>query len=89
MFNKKPFWYMLMAGAIGLYLIVLTGFYFIPNTALIGAVLIGLLVLHASEIPHAKRIALPKGISARTTVIKTMLFGFTWWLPLKKGVIDR
>ncbi|MCU0844975.1 MAG: hypothetical protein MUC76_08630 [Spirochaetes bacterium] len=89
MIGKKAFWYMLMAGAIGLYLLVLAGFYFIPDTAVVGAVLVGILVLHASEIPHAGRIARPKGISMRTAAVKTMLFGFTWWLPLKKGIIDR
>lgn len=89
MLDKKFFWHTLMAGAIGLYILVLAGFYFIPNTVLVGAVLAGLLVLHASEIPHAGRIARPRGIGMRTAAIKTMLFGFTWWLPLKKGIIDR
>jgi len=89
MLDSKAFWHFLMAGAIGLYLLVLAGLYLLPSTILASAVLVGLLVLHASEIPHAKRIALPKGISARTTVIKTMLFGFTWWLPLKNGVLEK
>ncbi len=89
MFDSKAFWYFLMAGAIGLYLIVLAGFYFITNTALMAAVLAGILLLHASEIPHARRIARPKGVSTRTTAAKTMLFGFTWWLPLKKGILNR
>jgi hypothetical protein len=29
------------------------------------------------------------GISTGTTVLKTLLFGFTWWLPVKMGVIDK
>jgi hypothetical protein len=28
------------------------------------------------------------GISTDTTVLKTLLFGFTWWLSVKMGVLE-
>jgi hypothetical protein len=39
--------------------------------------------------PHIKKIADGKGVSGRTAFIKTILFGFTWWLALKKGIIEK
>jgi hypothetical protein len=28
------------------------------------------------------------GISTDKAVLKTLLFGFTWWLPMKMGVLE-
>lgn len=38
-----------------------------------------------TSIPIGKK----AGISTGTSIIKTILFGFTWWYPLKKGYIKE
>lgn len=48
-----------------------------------------LLALHAAELPIALPLAREKGVPAGMAVLKNLLFGFTWWLPLKRGVIQR
>ena len=44
-----------------------------------------LLALHALELPVAFAKLRGKGISPFQTVTKTLVYGFTWWLPLSKG----
>lgn len=29
------------------------------------------------------------GVSIGTSILKTILFGLTWWYPLKKGIIKK
>jgi hypothetical protein len=38
-----------------------------------------------TSIPIGKK----AGISTGTTVLKTLVFGFTWWLPVKMGILDK
>ena len=89
--NSKGFWYFLMAGAIGLWIVVLLAAILVPSISMIAWIFfIGLVTLHALEFPFAsKKISGRKGIPARNAFIKTMLFGFTWWLALKKGIIEK
>lgn len=89
--DSKGFWYALMAGAIGLWITVLLAAILVPVISMIAwAVFIGLVALHALEFPlAAKKISDRKGISALTAFIKTLLFGFTWWLALEKGIIEK
>ena len=89
--NSKGFWYFLMANAIGLWIMVLLAAILVPSISMIAwIVFIALLALHIVEFPLAsKKILDRKGISARTAFIKTLLFGFTWWLALKKGIIEK
>jgi uncharacterized protein YhhL (DUF1145 family) len=37
------------------------------------------------SIPIGKKAGIPTG----TTVLNTLLFGFTWWLPVKMGVLNK
>ena len=89
--NSKGFWYALMAGAIGLWIVVILVAILVPSISIIAwVVFIALAVLHILEFPLAsKKIADVKGISGSTAFIKTVLFGFTWWLALKKGIVDK
>ena len=91
MLTHKGFWYFLMAGSIGLFLLialvgygVLTGY---PGTTT--GVLAAYLLLHIAEIPHGIRVGRTRGIPAGTAAVKTFLYGFTWWLPLKWGVVQK
>lgn len=89
--NSKVFWYFLMAGAIGLWVAVLIAAILVPSVSMIAwIVFIALAALHVLEFPLvAKEISDNKGISGRTSFIKTILFGFTWWLALKKCIIEK
>ena len=90
--NSRLFWYLLMIGSIVLYgLSVLLGRYLFPDSYLLSRIFfIGLLIVHILEIPIASlKIGREKKIPDSMTVMKTILYGFTWWLPLKKGIIDK
>ena len=89
--NPKIFWYALMAGAIGLWITVILVAILFPSISMIAWIIfIALAALHLLEFPLAsKEISSAKGISGRTAFIKTILFGFTWWLALRKGIFDK
>ncbi|RMI35348.1 hypothetical protein [Nocardia stercoris] len=38
---------------------------------------------HAAQIPAALRVAEPLGHSRRRVVVSTMIYGATWWRPLR------
>jgi hypothetical protein len=89
--RSQGFWYALMAGAIGLWITVILAAILVPSISMFAKIVfIGLVALHAAEFPlAAKKISARKGISGRTAFIKTMLFGFTWWLALKMDIIEK
>ena len=92
MIQNKRFWYFLMFGAIVLYaLSILLGRYLFPGDLLMSHIFfIGLVVLHIVEIPAVSlKIGREKGLPSMIVVMNTLLYGFTWWLPLKKGIIDK
>ena len=83
---------MLMFGSIVLYgLSIVLGRYLFPDSYLLSRIFfIGLLLIHILEIPIVSlKIGREKKVPDSMTIIKTILFGFTWWLPLKKGIIDK
>jgi hypothetical protein len=89
MTEKRGFWRAMQVGAVLLYVLILVTGYTIhqPKSAWI---LIGLLaLLHLSEIRTALAVGQEKGLSVGYSILMNMLFGFTWWVPLKKGVIER
>ncbi len=90
--NSRLFWYLLMIGSIVLYaLSIALGRYLFPDSLLLSRIFfIGLLIVHILEIPLVSlKIGREKKIPDSMTIIKTILYGFTWWLPLKKGIIDK
>jgi hypothetical protein len=44
---------------------------------------------HPLELALSLRIGKRAGLSVFRTVLKTLAFGFTWWVPLKLGVIKK
>ncbi len=50
---------------------------------------LGVLALHLFEL----RITLPwirqKNLNSLPVVLKTLLFGFTWWVPFRQGVFQE
>ena len=52
-------------------------------------VLLGWAILHPLELATSLPIGKERGLTPEQIFIKTMLFGFTWWLPLKLGVFEK
>ena len=83
--GEQRIWYGLQAGLVGFWLMVplvgLLGFhvpFLVPFAALIFAA-------HVLEIPLAMNKLRDKKLPAGKVILKTLVFGFTWWLPLSKG----
>ncbi len=76
---------MLMIGVIGLWIISVVLGYHMKAWGLF----IGLIVVHIAELPFALKIGKGNGLSVQTVVTKTMIYGFTWWVAIKKGIIDK
>jgi hypothetical protein len=89
--QAKFFWYFLMTGAIVLWVAsIIAGHLLFPDNELLAWSLFAALVaIHASEIKKCLALCGPYGLSKRFVVVKTLLFGFTWWVPLKRGIIER
>jgi hypothetical protein len=94
MFKNKMFWYScMMPGALAGWLFTVYGFLFPMQDETIKMVWIIVACTwgfgHPLELIFSIPIGKAKGIPVKTTVLKTLAFGFTWWLPLKIGVIDK
>ena len=89
--SKRAFWYILMTGAVVLWLgSVALGLYLSSKGNSYGWLLFGtLVVIHALEIKMCLTLGKRYELSNSLVVTKTMVFGFTWWVPLKRGIIDR
>jgi hypothetical protein len=90
--NSKYFWYGMMAGSIALFwAAMLLGTRLFGNDPFMSRIFfLGLLAVHALEIPLVSlKIGKEKQIPIGMIILKTLLYGFTWWLPLKKGLIER
>jgi hypothetical protein len=44
---------------------------------------------HTLELILSIPISKKDGINTHTAVLKTLLFGFTWWLPVNVGVLEK
>ncbi|MBN1533855.1 MAG: hypothetical protein JXA20_14385 [Spirochaetes bacterium] len=91
MTSSKAFWFFLQGGSIALFLAAAAlGHLFHPEWGpMAWGFLIFLVVLHLGESPVGLKIGRSKGLSAPRSLVKTWLFGFTWWLPLKRGVLEK
>jgi hypothetical protein len=90
MTKSRVFWYFLQAGSIFLFAAAIgIGCAGAVNPAVSWVLFAGLLALHLAEIPVARRKLAGKNLSAARIAVKTTLFGFTWWLPVQSGVLDR
>ncbi len=90
MTKSRGFWYFLEAGAIFLFVAAVgIGCAGMVSPPVSWIVFAGLLALHLGEIPTARRRLAGKNLSAARIIVKTTLFGFTWRLPVERGVLDR
>jgi len=84
--NGKPFWI-----AQNLALLVLYGAASVLcSTGQSGHLVVLLatvvLVAHVLEIPVAFKVLKDRKPAALRVILGTFLFGFTWWLPAKRGI---
>lgn len=84
--NTKPFWLAQNLALLGLYAAAAS----LCSQGQCGhwAVWLAALVLaaHALEIPLAFQQLKPQAPAPLRVVLGTLLFGFTWWLPAKRGI---
>ena len=88
--NSRLFWYMMMIGALALWVIaVLLGFYLFGDYDLLRWLPFCLLiVLHAVEVPIILKRNRVKALQPPRIALMTFVFGFTWWVPYEKGILD-
>lgn len=84
--NGKPFWLLQNLVLLGLYATaaVLLG---LGQSGHFVVLLAGvILVAHVLELPLAFRVLKPRNPAPLRVFLGTFLFGFTWWLPAKRGI---
>lgn len=89
--RARRFWIALMAGGVvSWFLVILIGCLLFPDEPLKAAIPFAAeFLIHVAEIPYGIRLGRARGLSAARSGLKTFVFGFTWWLPMKRGIIDR
>jgi hypothetical protein len=86
MFKTKAFWLPVTSLVAVFWLAVLAQFFVEQpreRLQLIGAVI---LVAHLLELPLAFRALSGRGASPLRVALLTTVFGFTWWLPARRGI---
>lgn len=86
MIDNKNFWLIINAGALvlhaaGVYFYVTQGF-----TSSIAQLWGLIIIIHILEIPLAFLAVRERRIAWSLTMINTLLFGFTWWVPARRGL---
>lgn len=91
MFKTKKFWQRAMIIVVVSWIfLILFGFVFTTGISMLAKVITALLfVIHASQLYITFKIGNDKDISPAMVVIKTLLFGLTWWVPVKIGVFEK
>jgi hypothetical protein len=88
--TKKPaFWMLLQASTILLYILLIVGGYVLKMPVLGWGLYAALFILHVFELKTALQVGRNKGLSTLRVVVKNLIFGFTWWVPLKQGIVKK
>lgn len=87
--HSKKLWYGMMGSVLLGWLFVFGGALF-PLCGILKTAWLFLIVIYSVVHPLELLISMPigkkAGYSMEKTVLGTLLFGFTWWLPVKLGV---
>jgi hypothetical protein len=90
MLKSRGFWYLMMAGAVCGWLFIITGLVkpFKNETLkkIWKSVAMTWIFGHPLELAVSRGIGAAAGIAPVKTIVKTIIYGFTWWLPVKLGV---
>jgi|LAHU01.1.fsa_nt_gb hypothetical protein len=93
MLKSRKIWFLMMAGALAGWLFSIIGiirpFENEKVRAMWKRILFTWALGHPLELLVAMPIGKSAGIPALRTIVKTIIFGFTWWLPLYLKVIRR
>ncbi|MCD6570984.1 MAG: hypothetical protein J7L53_09815 [Deltaproteobacteria bacterium] len=93
MLKVRYFWYVMMIGAVGGWIFSILGLVRPSENDTMKKIQKSILYTwalgHPLELLVSLGIGKKMGLSLLRTVTKTLLFGFTWWLPLKLGVIKK
>ncbi len=92
MLHKKPFWYCCWIFCIAYYIYIIYGIINPLQDNILKILWLMFIILgpltHILEFPKAIPIGKNAGSSLGKTIIMTFLFGITWWLPVKRGIIE-
>ena len=83
------FWTCLQILALSLLLGSLPCGYLAANPAAGWVVFLAVVLLHLAELTVTVPLARRRGFPVGTAVWKTLLFGYTWWVPFRRGILDR
>ncbi len=93
MLDNKSFWIANMMSCVVLWIVVIFGAFYSfesPSVTITWWVItLALVIGHPLELIMAIPIGKKAGISLQKTIINTLIFGFTWWVPLKRGVFKQ
>lgn len=91
MFDNKVFWSLSRAlVAITWGILIILGFIFPSQIAgTVKVLALVLLLIHIMETPISVKIGVERGVAKEVAITKTLIYGFTWWIPLKRGVINE
>jgi hypothetical protein len=93
MLKSKGFWYLMMGGALAGWAFAISGLLKPFEKEQIKKIWKKIFLVwvfgHPLELPLSLRIGKAAGLSPARIVLKTLLFGFTWWLPLKLKVFKK
>jgi hypothetical protein len=89
MTQKPAFWTLMQISTLVLCALLIGGGYLLKKPALGWGLYGALFVLHLFELKTALRVGREKGLSTLRTVVKNLVFGFTWWVPLKNGIFIK
>ncbi len=94
MFRNEKFWYCcVMPVAVAGWIFILYGLFFPIQDETIKMLWLAIsflwIVGHIFELGASIPIGKSKGIPLRTIIIKTLVFGITWWLPLTFGFVKK
>lgn len=91
MLKNKTLWQGLMAGSLLVWAFILIGLVFPISNPAVKNLWIALFLIWGVAHPLELKFSLPvgkaAGLSFGRTVVKTLLFGFTWWVALKWEVV--
>ncbi|HNZ64852.1 MAG TPA: hypothetical protein PKJ10_03365 [Smithella sp.] len=94
MFKNEKFWHVvMMPGAVAGWIFIVYGLLFPIQDESLRIVWMAVAFLwgvgHIFELAAAIPIGKSKGIPLKTIIIKTIVFGVTWWVPLAFGFIKK
>ncbi|HEY1057522.1 MAG TPA: hypothetical protein VGE55_02190 [Limnobacter sp.] len=85
--NNPALWRALQGGLIAFWLLAIVAPILKLNLPWLDTLAILIFVAHVLEVPLAMSRLRHSGVSTARITIRTLVYGFTWWLPVQKGVI--